>query len=65
MLFLTRDRLSCIAPVIAAKCIPGVELTVGGTDEEGGKWPYAATAGAVEQCGAKHVVKQVTISFCN
>lgn len=52
--------LCCIAPVLAAKCLPGVELTVGHTEEEGGKWPYAGTAGAMEQCGAKHVVKDVT-----
>ena len=56
-------RFSCIAPVLAAKCISGVELTVGHTSEEGGKWPYAGTAGGIEKCGAKHVVKEVNISF--
>ena len=49
--------------MLAAKCIPGVELTVGHTSEENGKWPYAGTAAAIEQCGAKHMVKEVTISF--
>lgn len=49
----------CIAPVLAAKCIPGVEVTVGRASEEGGKWPYAGTAAAIEKCGAKHVEKDV------
>ncbi len=57
------SRLCCIAPVIAAKVLPGVEVTVGSDQEEGGKWPYAGTAGAIEKMGAKHVKKQVTISF--
>ncbi len=49
--------------MIAAKVLPGVEVTVGSDQEEGGKWPYAGTAGAIEKMGAKHVKKQVTISF--
>jgi len=55
--------LCCIAPVLAAKCIPGVEVTVGSACGDGGKWPYAEVAGALEKCGAKHVEKDVTISF--
>lgn len=55
--------LCCIAPVLAAKVIPGCEVTVGSDEEEGGKWPYAGTAGAIEKLGAKHVKKAVTISF--
>ena len=43
--------------------IPGVEITVGQDKEDGGRWPYAGTAGAVEQMGAKHVNKDVHISF--
>ncbi|KAB5576867.1 hypothetical protein PHYPO_G00203440 [Pangasianodon hypophthalmus] len=34
--------LCCISPVLAAKVLPGVEVTVGHEEEEGGKWPYAA-----------------------
>ncbi|XP_076826053.1 glutamine amidotransferase-like class 1 domain-containing protein 3, mitochondrial [Clavelina lepadiformis] len=52
--------LTCIAPVLAAKCLPGVEVTVGHSEEEDGKWPYAGTAGGIEQCGAKHIAKDVT-----
>ena len=42
--------------------LPGVEITVG-QDKEDVQWPYAGTAGAVEQMGAKHVSKDVNISF--
>uniref|UniRef100_A0ABK0LIS6 Glutamine amidotransferase class 1 domain containing 3A n=1 Tax=Rattus norvegicus TaxID=10116 RepID=A0ABK0LIS6_RAT len=52
--------LCCIAPVLAAKVIKGVEVTVGHEQEEGGKWPYAGTAEAVKALGAKHCVKGVT-----
>ncbi|KAK2850277.1 hypothetical protein Q7C36_009060 [Tachysurus vachellii] len=55
--------LCCISPVLAAKVLPGVEVTVGHEDEEGGKWPYAGTAQAITALGAKHKVKDVTISF--
>ena len=56
-------RLCCIAPVLAAKVIPGCELTVGSDQEEDGKWPYAGTAGAIGSMGSKHVKKDVTVSF--
>jgi enhancing lycopene biosynthesis protein 2 len=56
-------RLCCIAPVLAAKVLKGVELTVGHEEEEGGRWPYAGTAGAIKQMGAKHVPKDVDVSF--
>lgn len=56
-------RLCCISPVLAAKVLPGVEVTVGHEEEEGGKWPYAGTAQAIAAFGAKHKVKEVTISF--
>lgn len=52
--------LCCIAPVLAAKVLPGVEVTVGHEQEEGGKWPYAGTAEAIKALGAKHCVKGVT-----
>ena len=63
VIYLNVFRLTCIAPVLAAKCVPGVEVTVGHSEEEDGKWPYAGTAGGIEQCGAKHIAKDVTISF--
>lgn len=52
--------LCCISPVLAAKVLPGVEVTVGHEEEEGGKWPYAGTAQAITALGAKHKVKDVT-----
>ncbi|KAI5621379.1 ES1 protein-like, mitochondrial, partial [Silurus asotus] len=55
--------LCCISPVLAAKVLHGVEVTVGHEEEEGGKWPYAGTAQAITAFGAKHKVKDVTISF--
>lgn len=51
--------LCCIAPILAAKALGsvGVELTMGGEDEEGGKWPYAGATGAAKALGATHVPK--------
>ncbi|PNI55821.1 T0078563 isoform 1, partial [Pan troglodytes] len=51
--------LCCIAPVLAAKVLRGIEVTVGHEQEEGGKWPYAGTAEAIKALGAKHCVKEV------
>ncbi|XP_063791713.1 glutamine amidotransferase-like class 1 domain-containing protein 3, mitochondrial [Pseudophryne corroboree] len=50
--------LCCISPVLAAKLLPGCEVTVG-CDTECDKWPHAGTAGAITQLGCKHVNKQV------
>uniref|UniRef100_A0A9J8DEF2 Glutamine amidotransferase class 1 domain containing 3 n=2 Tax=Cyprinus carpio TaxID=7962 RepID=A0A9J8DEF2_CYPCA len=52
--------LCCISPVLAAKVLPGVDVTVGHEEEEGGKWPYAGTTQAITALGAKHTVKEVT-----
>lgn len=49
--------------MLAAKVLKDVEVTVGSDQEEGGRFPYAGTAGAIQQMGAKHVKKDVTISF--
>lgn len=49
--------------MLAAKVIKGCEVTVGSDKEEGGRWPYAGTAAAVENLGAKHVRKDVKVSF--
>ncbi|NP_001167509.1 uncharacterized protein LOC100381155 [Xenopus laevis] len=51
--------LCCIAPVLAAKVIPGVEVTVGQEEELGGKWPYAGTAKSISALGGKHCAKEV------
>lgn len=46
--------MCCISPVLAAKLLPGCELTVG-QDKEGDMWPYAQTADALKAMGCKHV----------
>jgi hypothetical protein len=46
--------LCCISPVLAARVIPGCEVTIG-TD--------AGTAGAINEMGAKHVNRYVNVSF--
>ncbi|KAK7465965.1 hypothetical protein BaRGS_00037503 [Batillaria attramentaria] len=52
--------LCCIAPVLAAKVLPGCEVTVGSDEEEWGKWPHAETAGAISAMDSTHVKKDVT-----
>ncbi|KAI5941448.1 Glutamine amidotransferase-like class 1 domain-containing protein 3B, mitochondrial [Manis javanica] len=55
--------LCCIAPVLAAKVLGGVEVTVGHEQEEDGKWPYAGTAEVIKALGAKHCVKEPRFSM--
>ncbi|XP_055499737.1 glutamine amidotransferase-like class 1 domain-containing protein 3, mitochondrial [Leucoraja erinacea] len=50
--------LCCISPVLAAKLIPGCELTVG-YDTECEKWPYAKTAHTLKELGCEHINKHV------
>merc|ERR1712018_279807 len=52
--------LCCISPVLVAKVLDGVSVTVGSDKEGDARWPYAGTAGAINAMGAKHVVKDVT-----
>ncbi|XP_063161343.1 glutamine amidotransferase-like class 1 domain-containing protein 3, mitochondrial [Candoia aspera] len=52
--------LCCISPVLAAKVLPGTEVTVGHEQEQGGRWPYAGTAGAIKAMGGKHCITEVT-----
>ncbi|XP_066496193.1 putative glutamine amidotransferase-like class 1 domain-containing protein 3B, mitochondrial [Tiliqua scincoides] len=46
--------LCCISPVLAAKILPGCELTVG-HDQESEIWPHAKTVAALQELGCKHV----------
>ena len=56
--------MCCIAPVIAAKLFPNSKLTVGHSEnDEDNQWPYAGTANAIQDLGAEHLDKAVTISF--
>ncbi|XP_069552825.1 glutamine amidotransferase-like class 1 domain-containing protein 3, mitochondrial [Brachyistius frenatus] len=50
--------MCCIAPILAAKILPGCELTMG-EDKECEKWPYAKTTDFVKEMGCKHVNKTV------
>merc|ERR1711962_552173 len=47
--------LCCIAPVLAAKCVSGCEVTVGMDTEQDGRFPYAGVSGAINAMGGKHV----------
>ncbi|KAM4585767.1 glutamine amidotransferase-like class 1 domain-containing protein 3, mitochondrial [Fundulus diaphanus] len=51
--------MSCISPFLAAKLLPGCELTVG-QDKECEKWPHAQTAEVLKDMGCKHVNKDVS-----
>eukprot|EP00588_Corethron_pennatum_P014229 CAMPEP_0194270502 /NCGR_PEP_ID=MMETSP0169-20130528/4477_1 /TAXON_ID=218684 /ORGANISM="Corethron pennatum, Strain L29A3" /LENGTH=230 /DNA_ID=CAMNT_0039012577 /DNA_START=61 /DNA_END=753 /DNA_ORIENTATION=- len=54
--FLSQKKVlgfSCIAPIIAAKVIPGVKISFG--MGEGDKFPHAGAVGAAEKLGATHV----------
>ncbi|XP_052772798.1 putative glutamine amidotransferase-like class 1 domain-containing protein 3B, mitochondrial [Mya arenaria] len=55
--------LCCIAPVLAARVLPGCEVTVGQDKDDGGSWPYAGTAGAIATMGTKHVNKNVDEAY--
>ncbi|XP_078520114.1 glutamine amidotransferase-like class 1 domain-containing protein 3, mitochondrial [Lissotriton helveticus] len=48
----------CISPVLAAKILPGCEVTVG-QDAECDEWPFAQTAQGIKSMGCKHVNKDV------
>ncbi|XP_029021954.1 glutamine amidotransferase-like class 1 domain-containing protein 3, mitochondrial [Betta splendens] len=50
--------MCCIAPVLAARVLPGCELTVG-QDQQCEAWPFAQTAGVLKDMGCKHVNKDV------
>ena len=44
------------------KVLDGVEVTVGGDHEDGGKWPYAGTSAVIGELG-KYIKKDsVTVS---
>lgn len=51
--------MCCIAPVLAAKVLPGCSVTLGSDKEQDGRWPYAGTCQAAEAMGAKYVVCDV------
>lgn len=54
-IFLKKFRFICISPVLAAKLIPGVEITGGKKDQK--NWPYAETIDNMALMGAKPIEK--------
>lgn len=48
--------LCCIAPVLAAKVLDGLELTVGSDKKDDPMWPHAGVADAIDAMGSKHIV---------
>ncbi|PAA65578.1 hypothetical protein BOX15_Mlig016218g1 [Macrostomum lignano] len=52
--------LCCIAPVLAAKLLPGCQVTMGSESEEGGLWPHAGATQAIGPLGGQHVIRGVT-----
>ena len=55
--------LCCIAPILAAKVLKGCEVTLGKNLEGDANWPHSGACAAAEALGAKHVEKNVNISF--
>lgn len=51
--------LCCIAPVLAAKVLGNVTITLGRKDDGKGKWPHAGAIDAASQIGAIVVEKDV------
>jgi enhancing lycopene biosynthesis protein 2 len=49
----------CIAPILAAKVLKGVTITMGQESDEGGKWPYSGSVATAKQWGAVHQPKNV------
>ncbi len=47
--------LCCIAPTLAAKLIPGCEVTVGMSSGSEDVWPHQGAAGGCEAMGATHI----------
>jgi enhancing lycopene biosynthesis protein 2 len=50
--------MCCIASVLAAKLIPGCEVTLGQEANTDGKWPHNSAVQAVKEMGAVHVNKE-------
>ncbi|VDM01232.1 unnamed protein product [Schistocephalus solidus] len=52
--------LCCIAPVLAARCLPGVKITLGKEIDEGGRWQNCGACFAVKDMGASHEPRDIT-----
>ncbi|BHF65495.1 hypothetical protein SprV_0200850700 [Sparganum proliferum] len=52
--------LCCIAPVLAARCLPGVKITLGKETDEGGRWQNCGACSAVKDMGARHEPRDIT-----
>ena len=58
--------LSSMAPMLACKALPGIEVTMGYEKDESsrwGNWPHTSMVQAVKGMGARHTVREPYISF--
>ncbi|KAG1680523.1 ES1, mitochondrial [Nymphon striatum] len=64
-----KNLLCCIAPILAAKVLPNVDITLGHDKDDGsGNWPFADAAQAAISMGANHhncnVLDAENVPFC-
>ncbi|MGH0183839.1 UNVERIFIED_CONTAM: hypothetical protein FKN15_013092 [Acipenser sinensis] len=58
--------LSCMAPILACRVLPSLEVTMGQERDESsrwGRWPYTSMVQAVKSMGARHSIREPYISF--
>ena len=51
--------LCCIAPVLVARLLPGVSITMGKETEQDGRFPFHEATAVVKEMGAHHVPKEI------
>eukprot|EP00667_Euglena_gracilis_P016811 EG_transcript_17619 len=51
--------LCCIAPILAAKALPGVKITMGKETDEKGRFPFHEATAVAKQLGAQHVPQDI------
>lgn len=49
----------CIAPILAAKVLPGVSVTLGKEESLHGRFPFHEATGVAKKLGAKHIPKDI------
>lgn len=53
--------LSCMAPILACRVLPSLEVTMGQERDESsrwGRWPYTSMVQAVKSMGARHSIRE-------
>eukprot|EP00668_Euglena_longa_P042689 GGOE01056515.1.p1 GENE.GGOE01056515.1~~GGOE01056515.1.p1 ORF type:complete len:258 (-),score=100.19 GGOE01056515.1:333-1061(-) len=51
--------LCCIAPILVAKALPGVKITMGKETDEKGRFPFHEATAVAKQLGAQHVPQDI------